>query len=860
MNAPSLAAARTPSPLTEGLTWVGLILVLAPMLFRAMTQVSILPYWDMDPLISWSPLVGIGPAGSLLVDALIILGAGLLLIGTAHRARSAWFLLAALLVSIGCVPIVYHGWSSTVFTLGQQRIGASWASAMIAGLALWHAGADRRIRIVAFAAVISFIAVLAIRGIEQIFIEHPGIIENFKRNKESILAANGWTPDSAMARGYERRLIQAEATGWFGLSNVYASFAAASTVGFVALALSAWKARSENRDRTGRDTTNTSPWPLVLACAGLVVSLGAVALADSKGGFAVTALGLGLIALAIGYARIPLPSRFLDKLAPRARCIGPVLIGAALLAVVARGFIGERIGELSVLFRWFYMQAATRIALDQWLLGTGPDGFKDAYLIFKNPLSPEEVGSPHSILFDWWACLGIAGFAWIGLWLWWVARAGAGLLAWRNPPDAAPEPELESRPLIRASSGIIILASLAAIWTETAALTPEAALIRILGLGLWLGLAGGAVVVATKHRRWLIGLVAAAIAMAVHGQIEVTGSFPQSAGLFMAIGALAASGFANGPARHEPGQSHVPPIRSASGELGTLTANVFGMLLLASVCLLGWVGVWPAFRWEAGLRRAALAVRPIGEVSQMLSSASAPTSPAYQPDAIQQSARTLGEALGRDVSATPESINRAFQELFPRAVKEAATEMGALDELDWRTLRETMRLALLLWDSPDPAMRTWAGDLFGRSLMGSIMGRKIGRSSPNEAARNAAAIAGFEEMARRTSDHPDASKEWVRIANHYNELAPSLDPYNLPLAVRVLRFNQRHGESSAVVTSARRVLELDDLQRLDRSVRGLTPAERREVEDLIKRLESAPTAPAPAKPTEPAPKPIPTIP
>ncbi|HQR39835.1 MAG TPA: hypothetical protein PLF26_15715, partial [Blastocatellia bacterium] len=77
---------------------------------------------------------------------------------------------------------------------------------------------------------ISVAAVLAFRGIEQVFIEHPGTVENFKRNRDAILAAQGWPPDSAMARGYERRLMQAEATGWFGLSNVYASFAAASSV------------------------------------------------------------------------------------------------------------------------------------------------------------------------------------------------------------------------------------------------------------------------------------------------------------------------------------------------------------------------------------------------------------------------------------------------------------------------------------------------------------------------------------------------------------------------------------------------------------------------------------------------------
>lgn len=840
------------SPLAEGLTWAGLILVLAPMLFRAMTQVSTLPYWDMDPLISWSPLVGIGPAGSLLVDALIIFGAGLLLIGTARHARSAWFLFAALLVSIGCVPIVYHGWSSTVFTLGQQRIGASWASAMIAGLALWHAGADRRIRIVAFAAIVAFIAVLAVRGFEQVVIEHPGIVENFKRNRDAILAAQGWTPDSSMARGYERRLMQAEATGWFGLSNVYASFAAASSVAFGALSWVTWTGRKANRDRTGRETIPTSPWPLVLSITGLALSLGALALAGSKGGFAAAAMGLALVAGAMWISRPKHSSTLTTRLTRFAPWLGPALVAAALLAVVARGLIGERIGELSVLFRWFYMQAATRIAMDQPLLGVGPDGFKDAYLIFKNPLSPEEVGSPHSILFDWWACLGICGFAWIGLWLWWVARAGTNLFVPLSAADSSPAPDLKARPLIRATSGIIILATLAAIWTETAALTPEAALIRIIGLGLWLVLAGGVVLVAIKRSRWLIALAAATIVFAVHGQIEVTGSMPQSAGLFVALTALAASRsrgveivsaserlWARGPAA----------IHAAVATVGVVFALNSGLLVFR--------GVIPTLDWEFKLHLAAEELRPLGEATQLLNAIPQTASPGQQQELMGDAAAILARASGRPVKADPEAILVALRELRTSRVIAATdqlADMCSTQLIDWRIAREGGRLFLIA------APNTLHLDRFPFRRGGVVIEQLTLTIDPRASANRDQAPFVHQAAARlswlstwseqfavqlKSAGHDGAA--FLEEARRYGTDASKLDPFNLPLANRRLRLAQLAPKQVDLLPLARRVLELDDLQRLDRSVRGLTPAERREVEDLVKRLESAP-------------KPTPTIP
>ncbi|HEV7786844.1 MAG TPA: O-antigen ligase family protein, partial [Thermoanaerobaculia bacterium] len=409
------------------------------MFLRAMSGITTLPYWDFDPLIYEASMVGLGPAGSLACDVLILLGAGLCILATARQptdgAGKLW-IGCAVLVGLGLEPILYHGWLGQWATIQQQRVGASWGSAMIAGLALMRLCRDDRYRAAVFAGVLGFVTVLALKGAHQMLIEHPETVADFKHNSEQIFAAQGWTPESSMAKGYQRRLMQNEATGWFGLSNVFASYGAMGVVGFAGLALCVWREpRAQARD--ARRAGHPNRGALIAASTGLLASIAAVAMAQSKGGTAVALLGaafLGLI-LAIRFGK---PRLLASRLATRPALLRPLPIALTLVplaAVVARGLIGERLGELSLLFRWFYMQGATRIAtgyelngvhVGNWLLGVGPDGFKDAYLVAKNPLNPEEIVSPHSILFDWWADLGVFGLAWGALffvWLWWIGAA-----------------------------------------------------------------------------------------------------------------------------------------------------------------------------------------------------------------------------------------------------------------------------------------------------------------------------------------------------------------------------------------------------------------------------------------------------
>jgi hypothetical protein len=101
-----------------------------------------------------------------------------------------------------------------------------------------------------------------VRGAVQVLVEHPAMVELYRDTRAAFLAERGWPDDSSAALTYERRLMQPEATGWFGLSNAYSTMMAA---GALALGAIAWCAR-----RT-QQSGNTALLALAaLACGALL--------------------------------------------------------------------------------------------------------------------------------------------------------------------------------------------------------------------------------------------------------------------------------------------------------------------------------------------------------------------------------------------------------------------------------------------------------------------------------------------------------------------------------------------------------------------------------------------------------------
>ncbi|MFN0012713.1 MAG: O-antigen ligase family protein [Phycisphaerales bacterium] len=828
-------------------TLLGVAVILAAFSLRAVSSLSLLPGWDLDPMVIPYVPSGLGPAGSLASDFLAMTGATAVLVN-APRGAARRTLAQLGLVLLGAIPLIYHGWVKDSATLADQRQGAAWLSAMVCAVAIRSAARDARVRALVIATLIGLAAVMTCKGLVQVLVENPATIADFRANQEQYLAAQGFSPDSPMAKAYIRRVESNDPTVWMGLTNVFATFAAMGLS--LACPLACWFAlRARRMDRNAK-------LGVAAGAAAVLCAVGAF-IAGSKGGFVAGLLAVGLAALGfttLARGRV-------------AAIVGPALVAAAIAAVVVRGLVGERIGELSLLFRWFYMKAAAQIGAAN-PLGVGPDGFKDAYLLVKDPLSPEEVASPHSVLLDWWACLGWLGVAWAALWVYWLVRASGHLnasLGWKaavkadaSTAQAIPTAS-DERTLIRAVAGVAVIATIGAMWTERFATSPEAAAVRVGGLLVWLTLGCTIGLAALRAPGWVgrVALAVAAIVACVHSQIEMSGTWVQSCGLVLA---------ALGAASAHSGLPRAAALRAS----GVMRAAAVAVIALLSARVL-----WSATVARLGgsqLEEAATALRPIAELAGDLQSSGVRSQPETQ--------RRLRELVAKWV--LPGTVPaHTSPDLLMSCVRAhaafATTSRVATVSLGWplvmdAVFREASRLdlATAVYFSQagvDPqAQIPLAAPTERPSIPGETVGGRpvpgpdpsVPRVSPLHRAVASAQIRtergrpraeAFNWLATVHLAATDlyaprpAAAEHLALAEGALRRAAALDPTN-PLHIhRLLRVQERLGlPPEQLAATARLLLRLDDNQRLDRSVRGLDAAERARVQALA---AASAVAPAP---------------
>ena len=785
------------------LIWIGSTVILAAALARATVRHDPLPGWTMDPTAAWSPLLGVGPAGSIALDTVALFGAAAVLLAQ-RLARRRLPSGALLLFAIGALPALWHALLGPDRTLDDVRLASAWIAALGGALALREAARDAAIRRTTLAVVFGFAVALAGRGVMQVFVEHAGTVQDFNLRRDAILRSHGWEPGSSAALIFERRLTQPEASGWFGLSNVYAGVLAACFVGLAGVALASL-----------RRPADAPPAPRILLAlpvlgalaAGAGLLFGPVAGCQTpKGAVAAAALGIVLLSLPILARRLRLPARM-------GVAIGLGVVAAALAAVIARGLIGERIGELSILFRWFYLQGAVGIFADAPLLGVGPDGFKTAYLIHRPPLSPEEVASPHSVLFDWLATLGVGAAAWAALWLAWVAAAGRRLL---EPPHSDPTPPFTPRsPACFAGLGAIAIAlgvsfvleelPIARAVPSAAALLALESIVRLLAWGVaWAAIAGAAL--AFAPRALDAAAPAAALALASHAQIELTMTTPGSAALAMLVIAAASA----------PRTDAV-----ASTNRAALAPPACAAVLASAVFVFAF---FPALSVERHLRAAARAASVAAEFDQRalaLHAGSPQTGDSY--DAL---ALDLGVALGRQPPRTAAHLTAALAEARLLAVDAAAPI-----------------LALAADARPShPAIARSLARLYGHgaSLASSIRHPVEGRLVDAERAAR--------DMADRWSHRPESwstlasvlllraellgDDEALAAAVVALERGASLDPHGVDFPFRLAEVSHALGRTEEARRWAAKAVEMDALKRLD-PLAGLSPPRRQRIDELL---------------------------
>ena len=479
-------------------------------------------WFDVDPVSDPFPFAGIAPSTGLALDAATLFLAALAIV-VMRRGIDRVGATLVVLASIGAIPIVFHGFNSPDHLWrGLQWMSAMGSAAAIAAcLRAMPPERSRATRAVLVGVLLAALVPMAWHGVLQVWIEHPAMVNEFRANRSDILAARGWAEGSSQALTYERRLLQPEATAWFGLSNVASSALAAGALACAGAAMALRRIRPAGALLLG----------LVSAVAAMLVIVN-----GSKG--AILALLVGVLFAVWCVWRAPTP-RTCVRIA-----IG--FVALVLVAVMVRGWIGERWSERSLLFRSHYVDAALQVFSDRPLLGVGPAGFGESYLAARPDRSPEEVQSAHAAWADWLVSMGLCGVAWIVLFGALVALAAQGSThGLSGATVASTVPRVGSFAWSRgpAIAALVVLAvSLSAVLPESATMDDGTLVMRVLAALLAASIAGAAVRAAlVGGRAWAAAVAGAALLLAMHGQIEMTLWWPGSVGRTVALIAVAAA-------------------------------------------------------------------------------------------------------------------------------------------------------------------------------------------------------------------------------------------------------------------------------------------------------------------------------
>ncbi|MEE2681673.1 MAG: O-antigen ligase family protein [Planctomycetota bacterium] len=484
---------------------LGAAALLGLIAFRCLVMISPDPSFDLDPMAEASPWFGLGPSGSSMTSIWILLASSVVLFGERFSGRGVDRGLL-LLWMLPIIAVVLHG-------LGNGTsfwISVDWFAAAAGGVTLAHACRAPGVRALVLGGILGLCSILAVRGGVQLLFEHRETVEFFRANRESLLGAFGWAPGSVQADLYERRLLQPEATGWFGLSNLFSGLmAVAFVLGFLSLLVVGARVSSGAR-------------ALLYACwFGGFLTL--IIVNGSKG-------AIGAMALGILVASIPL---FVPAWRSRGVHLAGVMAVAALFLtffiVIARGLFGVSAfaGELSLLVRWQYLVGAVQILAEHPWFGIGPGGFQSAFLAVRPALSPEEPSSPHNALLDWLVAYGIFGTSWVCLLLLMAFRTGASTF---RAGAASPRQWLFFVfALCAATYGSFLL--------EAPTLTPVLVVFRLVGLalGLVILMTAGSVLQSMRDSRvpWVMGATVATLgSLAV---LDMLFSHPGSVALVWAL-------------------------------------------------------------------------------------------------------------------------------------------------------------------------------------------------------------------------------------------------------------------------------------------------------------------------------------
>lgn len=785
--------------------------ILSVAALRALVAVQPQVLFDVDPARDAGTMLAIGPVGSGIFDIVLLVSAALALLGELLAGNGVRRLPLAL-AAIGSLCAALHAIGSSV---GAFR-GGTWIAAAFAFVALAHLVRERRLRIAALAVLVAVSVPLAVRGAVQVTREHEDTVAMYDANRAAFLAERGWDPDSSAARTYERRLRQPEATGWFGLSNPYSSLMGVGLVGLGALAVLGFR-----RGFAG---------PAAAIGAG-ALGCGALLLVNGGKG-AIAATGLAAV-LAVVLAR--------EKLKPRASLV-VVLAVLAVGLVVVRGVIGTSLGELSVLFRSFYLETAVRMVAEHPVFGIGAELVQSEFMQLKPPNCPEDVTSVHSIFVDWVVAFGVFGVAWaamVALGLRGELRVeGRGEQRGGAPAQAAVGLDASASVLALRIGGVIAVAALVLqSRVDAPALDQTALMIRALGLAGLVVAAACAARIAEELEGRLIAAVALAVAtlVLVHAQIELTAWLAGSCVLVLALVAVGTT----------------LPAGSSSRRFAGLAVALPALALVVPAA-----SVLRERELDRQLLLAAERVRPLAEIRNTFTAFATARARNESADP-----KPLLEAV--ELAVGPDRAARVVAALGSDDPSELVDALVAVDGI----LRREAADILVAAAQGNPASRVPIEAAIkqlaasGRRTTGVRSAQIVDRDAFDKARalaeKQAVASPGFRAYAmcadlavenlqralatRNESDIAAAAGEaqrWVR-------LAVDAQPYSARRRVDLGDALLAAGDARGAVDAYEQALKQDDLTALD-PLMQLSTRERTRLQTSLERARAAPAAPAAA--------------
>ncbi|MGV6813496.1 MAG: O-antigen ligase family protein [Phycisphaerales bacterium] len=749
------------STLGDRLALGGLWLVALLAVSRAMIEHDGFPWWASDPFVFSPPVVGLTPIQAIGMNLGVMLASGVSLIGLWIKGVRMGLISSACL-TIGSLWIAYHAFHSIETVLIGSNLLAMMCVFFVASFA--HKVGDAQ-RILAGVSL-GFVLLLVVMGLYEVFVIHPETMKNFEHTRESFFAARGWTPGSFEALAYERRLSQPEPIAWFGLTNVYASFVGAGALAFVMLS---WV----NRHRA----------VMRLVCvAAALCSVLALMLSGAKGG--IGAVGLGLLVFFV-MGRFPKSSFTRNAMV--------ISCSLVMLGLIVRGVIGERIGELSMFFRWQYLVGSWRMFVEHPIWGVGPGAFQEHYTLLKPDLSPEDVASPHNLPAALIALLGIGGIACVGVFISRLREVLPCLQSNGADADAvAAPPPIVMKRVVQLTILAIAIAAVISLRFGAPAMNMELVGVQVFGGLLWAGLA--LVIIRLDARELNPALLAGGLVLMIHAMIEVTPTWMVSGMLWALLVGLAVYGDGS----HAQSDTTQQP-NGAERVVRTMGSLPYGFLGLGLIVAGGAIGYrsFAIGRWERELYRAAMPAVPIAQEHDRLGG------------------QTTPELNRREYASRQQAIEHLLEAVESRPTH-MPTRIAASEQMLWfGSVHRSM-------NQPELARQDWE-----RAI--AVLEEGVVHSSGGSGYQWLGTVAyGFATAFPNAHDRD----QWLKLAEDSWERGIERSPHNPHLAFKLMNLAHERGEGAKAKQWAQRARALHEMSRLD-PLRGLSETDLEAVDRIL---------------------------